>query len=145
MSIVNYFDNFDRKAGKEHFQYLIHVARADGVIGESELKLLYRIGKRIGLTDPEIDDLLKSKEVKIYTPPYELEKRFHLLYNVVSIALADGVLYDNEIRMIKLLAVASSFNDADAERLLNLLVNGIKFGKNEEELLIAFKQNKLKD
>jgi len=142
MSIVNYFDSFDRKAGKVHFQYLANVARADGFIGESELKLLNRIGKRIGLTDPEIEELLQSKEVKIYTPPYELDKRFHLLFNVVLMSLADGILSKSEIQMIEKLAVASSFNDKDSVKLVNLLINGIKYGKKEEELFQTFKQMK---
>lgn len=142
MSIVNYFDNYDRKESKEHFLFLIRVSRADGVIDKSEAKLLYRVGKRLGFTDPEIEDLMEEKESKIYSPPYELEKRFHLLYNVVAMALADGVLYESEIRMIKLLATASSFNDKDADRLLHLLVNGIKYDKKEEELFKAFKEMK---
>jgi len=142
MSILNYFDNYDKKESKEHFLFLIRVSRADGNTDKSESKLLYRIGKRLGFTDPEIDDLMESKEAKIYSPPYELEKRFHLLYNVVAMALADGVLYESEIRMIKLLATASSFNDKDSERVLNLLVNGIKYGKNEEELFKSFKEMK---
>lgn len=142
MTILNYFDNNDKKESKEHFLFLIRVARADGVIDKSESKLLYRIGKRLGFTDPELDDLIQSKESKIYSPPYALEERFHLLYNVVAMALSDGILYDSEIRMIKLLAIASSFNDKDTERVINLLVNGIKYNKGEEELFKAFKEMK---
>jgi len=141
-SILNYFDHHDKKASKEHFLQLIQVASADGVIDKSELELLHRMGKHLGFTEPEIEDLLQSKDTKTYTPPYELEKRFHQLYDVVAMALVDGVLYKNEINMIKRLAIASAFNDKDTEHLVNLLINGIKYGKKEEELFQAFKQMK---
>ena len=139
MSIVNYFDHHDKKSSKEHFLHLIQVAKSDGVVDKSESEMLHRMGKHLGFTDPEIDDLLKSKDLKINTPPYELEKRFNQLYDVVAMALADGVLYSNEINMIKRLAVASDFNDADTERVVNLLINGIKYGKSEDDLFLAFK------
>lgn len=141
-SILNYFDNYDKKASKEHFLQLIQVASADGVVDKSELELLHRMGKNLGLTEPEIDNLLQSKDSKIYTPPYELEKRFHQLYDVVAMTLADGMVFKNEMQMIKKFAVASGFNDNDSEHIINLLINGIKYKKSEEELFISFKQRK---
>ena len=142
MSILSYFDNYDMKARKEHFLHLVQVANSDGVIDKTELKLLYTIGKKLGLTDPEIDELLKSKESKIFSPPYELDRRFHRLYNIVAMALADGVLYQHELSLIKRFAAACSFNDADSEKVINLLVNGIKYGKNWEELFVEFQKIK---
>lgn len=142
MSTLNYFDHHDKKSSKEHFLHLVQVANADGVIDKSESEMLHRMGKHLGLTDPEVDDLISKKDSKTYTPPYELEKRFHQLFDVVAMALADGMLYKNEITMIKKLAIASSFNEADTDKLVNLLVNGVKYNKSEEELFKAFKQIK---
>ena len=140
--MLNYFDHHDKKASKEHFLHLIQVANADGVVDKSELELLHRMGKHLGLTDPEIDDLIQKRDPKTFSPPYDLEKRFHQLYDVVAMALVDGVLFNHEINMIKRLAIASSFNEADTDRLVNLLINGIKYGKKEDELFQAFKQMK---
>ena len=141
-SILNYFDHHDKQASKEHFLQLIQVASADGVVDKLELELLHRMGKNLGFTEPEIDNLLQSKDSKIYTPPYELEKRFHQLYDIVSMALADGVIFKNEMQMIKKLATASDFNDHDSERIINLLINGIKYMKTEEELFKTFQKMK---
>lgn len=141
-SILNYFDHHDKQASKEHFLQLIQVASADGVVDKAELEFLHRMGKNLGFTEPEIDNLLQSKDSKIYTPPYELEKRFHQLYDVVAMALADGVLFKNEMQMIKKLAAASGFNDHDSEHIINLLINGIKYEKTEEELFKTFQKKK---
>jgi len=140
MSMINYFDHHDRKAGKEHFLHLIQVAKADGVIDKMELDMLHKMGKRLGLTDPEIDELIDKKDSKTFIPPYSLEDRFHQLYDVVAMALADGVMFTNEIKMFKRLAVASNFEDKEAEKLLNLLVNGIKQNKSEDELFHIYKK-----
>jgi len=142
MTVLNYFDHHDRKASKEHFLHLIQVANADGVIDKSEKELLHRIGKHLGLTDTEIDELIQKKDLHTYSPPYELEKRFNQLYDVVAMALADGILYKHEISMIKRFAIASSFDNKDTERVVNLLINGIKYNKSEEELFKAFKELK---
>lgn len=142
MTILNYFDHHDRKAAKEHFIHLIQVANSDGVIDNPEIQMLHKMGKKLGLTDPEIDSLIESKESKIFTPPYELEKRFHLLYDVVAMALADGVLYESEKKLIKKLAIASSFKSEDIDRLINLLINGIKYDKTVEELFEAYTTTK---
>ncbi len=142
MSLINYFDHPERKASKEHFLHLIQVAKADSVIDKSELEMLHRVGRKLGFTDPEIDELIASKESKIYTPPYEMEKKFNQLYEVVAMALADGILYSNEEKLIRKLAINSSFNETEAEHLTNLLVNGIKLGKSKDELYLSFKQIK---
>jgi uncharacterized tellurite resistance protein B-like protein len=140
MSIVNYFDHHDRKAGKEHFLHLIQVAKADGVIDKTEMDMLHKMGKRLGLTDPEIDELIDNKDSKTFIPPYSLEDKFHQLYDVVAMALADGIMFTNEIKMFKRLAVASNFDDKEADKLLNLLVNGIKQSKSEDELFHIYKK-----
>ncbi len=140
MSMINYFDHHDRKAGKEHFLHLIQVATADGVMDRMELDMLHKMGKRLGLTDPEIDELIDKKDSKIFIPPYSMEDRFHQLYDVVAMALADGVMFTNEIKMFKRLAVASNFDEKEAEKLLNLLVNGIKQNKSEDELFHIYKR-----
>lgn len=141
-SILNYFDHHDKQASKEHFLHLIQVASADGVVDKSELELLRRMGKNLGFTEPEIDNLLQSNDSKTYTPPYELEKRFHQLYDVVAMALADGIVFKNEMQMIKKLATASGFNDSDSEHIINLLINGIKYKKTEEDLFKTFQKAK---
>ncbi|RPH32992.1 MAG: TerB family tellurite resistance protein [Bacteroidales bacterium] len=140
--MLNYFDHHDKKVSKEHFLHLIQVANADGVIDRKESELLYRVGKRLGFTDPEISALIEKRDSKTYNPPYSLEERFHQLYDVVAMAMADGVMFTNEINMIKRLAIASSFSDADTERLINLLVNGIKQNRSEDELFSVFKMRK---
>ncbi|HEY3372443.1 MAG TPA: hypothetical protein VGK10_16425 [Prolixibacteraceae bacterium] len=140
MSLLEHFDHPDRKQDKEHFRHLIQVAMADGIIDASELKMLHRMGKNRGLTDPEIDELLESSIKSAYNPPYELEKRFEQLYGIIKMVLADGKIDSNEMRLASGLALKSGFDDAEIPALLSLLIKGIKEEVEEEDLFKQYKK-----
>ena len=75
MKLLEHFDHEGKKQDKEHFKHLIQVALADGIIEDNELKMLHRLGKNMGFTEPEIDDLLDSTKNSTYNPPYELDRK----------------------------------------------------------------------
>ena len=137
MSILEHFDHPEKKQNKEYFLHLIQVAMADGTIGELELKMLHRLGKNLGFTDPEIEALLKPTNHSSYHPPYELAKRFEQLYGIVKVILADDQIDKAEMRLAGGLALKSGFAEGEIQALLSLLINGIKEGEDEEDL---FKQ-----
>lgn len=97
MNILEHFDHPGRKQDKEHFSHLIQMAMADGKIDDSELKMLFRLGLKLGFTSAEIDDLLVINRNSAYIPPYELSKRFEQLYEVFKMAYADGVIDHDEM------------------------------------------------
>lgn len=140
MSLLEHFDHPDKKQDKEHFIHLIQVALADGKIDETELTALKKLGKHMGLTDPEIDSLLESAKGSVYYPPYELSKRFEQLYGIVKIVLADGRIKENEMLVASRLALKSGFAEAEIPAILSLLIDGIKKGEDEEELLKVYKR-----
>lgn len=140
MSILEHFDHSEKKQSKEYFLHLVQVAMADGTIGELELKMLHRLGKNLGFTDPEIEILLKSTRHSAYHPPYELSKRFEQLYGIVKMILADDKIENTEMRMASSLALKSGFAEGEISALLSLLINGIKEEKEEEDLFKQYKK-----
>jgi len=140
MSILEHFDHPGKKQDKEHFMHLIQVAMADGKIDDVELKMLQRLGKNMGFTDPEIDNLLESTKKSAYNPPYELSKRFEQLYGIVKMVLADDKIDNTEMRISSGLALKSGFADAEIPALLSLLIKGIKEGEDEEDLFKQYKK-----
>ncbi len=84
MDFLEHFDHPSKKQDKEHFNHLIQMALADGKIEDAELKMLHRIGSKMGLTTPEIDNLLEASKNSAYIPPYELSKRFSQLYDIIN-------------------------------------------------------------
>lgn len=144
MSLLEHFDHPGRKQDKEHFSHLIQIALADGKIESSELEMLHNLGNKLGLTTPEIDNLLDSNKKSYYIPPYELSKRFAQLYDVVKMIFADGKIDDNEMRLATSLAIKSGFAEQDIPVLLDVLTNGIKNGEDEDDLFDLYRKKRMK-
>lgn len=143
MKFLEHFDHPEKKQDKEHFINLIQIANADGKIDDAELKMLYRFGSKLGLTQPEIDDLLQTTKQSAYIPPYELSKRFEQLYDVIKMVYADGEIEDSELKLASALAIKSGFEGEDLPVLLSVLVDGIKNGEDEEDLFARFKKKRM--
>jgi hypothetical protein len=138
MSISEHFESHSRKQSKEHFNHLVQIALNDGVIQETEMKVLHKAGKKMGLTEPEIDNLIRNAKKGEFDTPYELSKRFEKLYEIINLISADGKIEPDEIRLARGLAISYGFNDDEIPGLLVLLINGIKNNTDEEELFKVY-------
>ncbi|MFZ4400070.1 MAG: hypothetical protein ACOYO1_08560 [Bacteroidales bacterium] len=142
MNIIEQFDHLGKKQDKEHFQHLISIAIADGIIDSTETEMLHRFGRKMGFTEPEIEDLLESSRKLVYNPPYEFFKRFEQVYEIIKMVLADGNIDKNEMRLANSLATKSGFTESEIPKLLVLLISGIREGKDEEELFELYKKQR---
>jgi len=143
MNFLEHFDHPSKKQDKEHFNHLIQMALADGKIEDAELKMLHRIGSKMGLTTPEIDNLLETSKNSAYIPPYELSKRFAQLYDIIKMVYADGQIDNNEMRLATGLALKSGFTEQELPVLLALLINGIKNNEDEDDLFDLYKKRRI--
>jgi hypothetical protein len=130
----------ERNEGIDFFKYLVNISLADGIIDEAERNILHRSGKKFGLTDPEIDQLIAKPVESNYHPPYELEKRFHQLYKIVLLITADEQIHDDEMKFAMYFAIASGFDPAQADKLIHFILQGIEDGLDEEDLFIKYKK-----
>lgn len=142
MNLFNHFDHPGKKHNTEYFSHLVHIAKADEILSNTELDLLHRIGRKLGFTDPEIDKLINTKSKSDFIPPYELSKRFDQVYEIVKMTTADGVIDKNEMRLARNFAVKSGFEENEIPKLLSLLLSGIKEGKDEEDLFEIYKKER---
>lgn len=140
MSLLEQFDHPERKQDKEHFKHLIEVALADGTIDEDELKMLHRMGRNLGLTEPEINSLMETTKNSGYQPPYELSRRFSQLYGIIKMVLADGKIDNNEMRLATNIGLRSGFSETEVPVLLSVLINGIRNEEDEEDLFMQYKK-----
>jgi hypothetical protein len=142
MDILHSTNHSMKKLNIEYFVHLVRIAMADNIIGNSEMELLHRMGKKLGFTDPEINNLIETKGRSDYIPPNELSKRFERVYDVVMMTLVDGAIDKNEMRLVRGFIVKSGFKEREIPYLLILLIGGIGQGKNEEELFEVYKKEK---
>ncbi len=143
MSFSDFVTPCGKRINKEHFIHLVQVSRADGKIQPSEFELLHKEGRKFGLTDPEIDRIIEKESKRHYDPPYSLHEKFDQLYNIVEIVLADNEVSEAEMKLINRYAIEAGFDDKTIPKLVDLLVKGVREGKDEEILLKEFRKKHL--
>ncbi len=145
MNFSDFITDHGKRVLKEHFLHLIQVSLIDGKVSQPEMDLLYKQGKKFGLTDPEIDILIKSEFQHHYDPPYSLNHKFDQLYNIAEMILSDEEIADSEKRAVKRYAIAAGFKDKHIDGLIDLLIKGIMNNQTEDSLLSEFKNLIFKD
>ena len=142
MGILEQFDHHEKKQAREHFIDLINVAMADGIIDQSEQEMLHRFGRNMGFTEPEVNELIESATKSVHNPPYEFSKRFEQVYDVVKMVLADGIIDKNEMKLASCIAAKLGFTENEIPKLLVLLIDGVREGKDAEDLFEDYKKQR---
>ncbi len=140
MNFSDFIKDNGKRISKEHYLHLVQVSKADGKINNNELDLLHREGRKFGLTDPEVDTLIEYEANHNYNPPYSLTEKFEHLYNIAEMILADEVVTEGERKLIKRFAIEAGFSDKAIPKLIELLLDGIKKGEDEDKLFHRFKK-----
>ncbi|MCG8576863.1 MAG: hypothetical protein MI810_18425 [Flavobacteriales bacterium] len=138
MSIAALYEGGERRQDKGHFRNMVLIARADGIITDSERALLDKIGSSIGLSDVEINEMIKNPTSYAINPPTDRTERFEQIVNLIQMAQADGKIQDEEISTIERIAVGigyKSIDDVDVESILALIIRGEDTEIIIEELL----------
>jgi len=139
MNIEELYESGERSMDRTHFRNLVLIAKADGVISPEERKLLDKIGSHIGLTEEQIQIIVKNpNQFYANTPPYNREDRFEQIVNLIQMAHVDGKIHDNEMKVLERVAIGIGYNnldDVDVESILALIIRGEDTETIIEELL----------
>ena len=144
MGFSDFITDQGKKINKSYYITLIQVCRIDGKIDPLEMEMLHKEGRKFGLTDPEIDNLISSESYNEYHTPYSLDEKFEQLYNVAAVILADNIVTEGEKKAIRRIATEGGFSDSAIESLRIILLEGIANNENEEVLLEKFKKELFK-
>ncbi len=82
---------------KNHIKNLLALAKADGHMHPKEEALLYKIGKRYGLKERQIKELVDADERNSVVVPDNHNDKMNLLYDLVLMVYADDVVDQHEI------------------------------------------------
>jgi len=86
---------------KNHLKNLLALANADGNMHPDEEKLLFKIGKRVGLKDRQIKNLLESEEKYIVAIPDNHNDKMNLLHDLLLMIYADGKVVKTELEFFE--------------------------------------------
>lgn len=140
MSFTDFITGSGKRVKKDHFIHLVQVAEIDGKITDIELEILYKEGRKFGLTEPEIQAVIDKEKDFHYVPPYSLHDKFDELYNIALIILADDVITDGERKVLMRYSISAGFEERISDVLIDHLLDGVKRGEDEEVLFSSFKK-----
>lgn len=95
--MIGFFEHQYLSYKKNHIRTLLSLARADGHLHAEEEKMVFKIGNRYGLKDRQIQALLESNENFDLNIPDNHHDKMNVLYDLMLIVFADGVIEQNEV------------------------------------------------
>lgn len=101
--MIGFFEYQYLKYKKSHLSNLVALARADGHVDDTEIKFLYAIGKKYGLKEKQIKDILEAKSSSKLEIPEKFYQRVGQLYDVVGMMMADEVIDKKEMEFCEII------------------------------------------
>jgi uncharacterized membrane protein YebE (DUF533 family) len=95
--MIGFFENQYLSYKKNHIKNLLALAKADGRVHEKEQKMLFKIGLRYGLKHGQVKTLMDSNEKFEVNVPDNHYDKMNVLYDLMLILHADGVVDKSEI------------------------------------------------
>jgi uncharacterized membrane protein YebE (DUF533 family) len=95
--MIGFFEHQYLSYKKNHIKNLLALAKADGFVHEKEQKMLFKIGKRYGLKDRQVQALIASDEKFSVNVPDNFHDKMNVLYDLMLMVWADGVVEKKEI------------------------------------------------
>lgn len=95
--MLGFFEHQYLSYKKNHIKNLLALAKVDGHMHPKEEELLYKIAKRYGLKERQVKVLLDSDEKFSMNVPDNHNDKMNLLYDLVLMVYADGVVDEHEL------------------------------------------------
>lgn len=87
--MIGFFEHQYLSYKKNHMKNLLALAKADGTVHPREEKLLYKVGKRLGLKERQIKTILENSERTNALIPDNHNDRMNILYDLLLMIHAD--------------------------------------------------------
>jgi uncharacterized tellurite resistance protein B-like protein len=123
--MTSFFEHQKLSFRKNYMRNLIQLASADGHLDESEVRVLFEIAARRNLKEWQLRELLEDKTpFEVFIPESFLNK-MNLLFDLMKLIYADGIVDEAEIAYIRQILVAFKLSPAVMAELFILFRDGI--------------------
>jgi DnaJ-domain-containing protein 1 len=95
--MIGFFENQYLSYKKDHIKNLLALAKADGTVHEKEKAVIFKIGKRYGLKERQVKEIIESNEKFRINVPNNHDDKMNVLYDLMLIVFADGVIEKKEV------------------------------------------------
>jgi len=122
--MTSFFEHQRSSFKRNYLRNLISLASSDGHLDEREKALLYDIGKKRGLKDWQINELLTDTSYHEIFLPESVANRMNLLFDLMQLIYADGHVCDREMAFIQQIIQAFNFSKYMSAGLIELFKEG---------------------
>jgi uncharacterized tellurite resistance protein B-like protein len=136
-TIAQLFESGEQSADKGHFNNLVMLARVDGTVDDTEIKLLTRIAKRLSLTSEQVREIIEHSDSYPMIPPVSREDRYERMIQFVQMICVDGVVDQDEENLVHKYGYALGMNESELDEKYPLILEKIKEGITREDILDA--------
>ncbi|RAV98558.1 TerB family tellurite resistance protein [Pseudochryseolinea flava] len=98
--MTTFFEHQRTSFKRNYLSNLIALASSDGNLDELERQLIHKIGKKRGLKEWQINELLEDQTPKQAFVPDSIHNRMEMLYDLMQIIYADEKVTDDEVDFI---------------------------------------------
>jgi len=122
MSFWDIFQSSEKKKRLSHIRNIIAVMAADGKVQPEELAFLMKVGKRWGISEQEIQRILKDPaSIKFYVPKSNKE-RIQQMLELTMMMMVDGDIDATEMMVCKAAAVQLGFKPAIVDKMIKDII-----------------------
>lgn len=128
---------------KGHLRNLVALAMIDENLHEAELAFIYKAGKQYGLKEKQIEDILQEEAFTPAPMPSSHEGKINLLFDLVKMMLADGIVESRELEFCDDIARKFGFTHEIVHKIIDYiqrnpypLENWAKFLEETEQYVI---------
>jgi uncharacterized membrane protein YebE (DUF533 family) len=122
--MTTFFEHQRTSFKRSYLSNLIALASSDGSLDALERELIHKIGKKRGLKEWQINELLEDQTPKAPFVPESIHNRMEMLFDLMLIIYADDVVTDNEVTFITGIVQAYKLRPAVVDHLIAMFSTG---------------------
>ena len=132
--MFGFFENEQAKKIKGHLCNLASLAKADGHIDDREMNFIITVGKKNGMSAPNVRKLVSGQTNCDSDVPTNDSERFDQIFDLVDMMLADGIVDETEMDFCIMMAEKLGFRKAIVGVLVRKISQGVKDAMPRERI-----------
>lgn len=129
------FESKEEKYVKSHLRHLVRLAMSDGVLHHEEVAFIKKIGKKNGLSDSTVKNIIKNPTSVDIEIPKSSKERFNQIFDLVQLMMRDDEVNDAEMDFCMDIANRLGFRKVIVGVLVAKITRGIADGLSRKEIL----------
>lgn len=137
-----FFNRQDINREREYINQLFRVAWADGSLDKVEVQYIHSVGKKLGMTKEELQEIRDNFDptIQSYKRPRQKKDRFFMLFYLINLILADDEIHPEEMRITENIVMKLGYSPDTVDTILSAIEVNQAQGISPEETYESLKE-----